>query len=234
MMNLLITGAGRGLGLQLAKLAVERGHAVVACVREVAEASEGLLQLAAVHGDRLRIERLNVTHEDEAAQLAAKLASQGMKLHGIINNAGILLGREHAIESLPLHLVRLTFDVNVFGPMIVAKHLSPLLADDAGSVVLNISSEAGSVANAYGGDYPYAMSKATVNMFSKQLNAALHKRGIRVLAIHPGWIRTDMGGQSAPLEASASASGILDIAEGKTRVADALVFVDHSGREMPL
>lgn len=233
-MNLLITGAGRGLGLQLTTLAVERGHAVVACVREASEASEGLLRLASAHGDRVRIERLNVTREEEAERLAAKLADEGAELHGIINNAGILLGREHPIESLPLHLVKLTFDVNVFGPIVVAKHLAPLLADDAGSVVLNISSEAGSVANAYGGDYPYAMSKATVNMFSKQLKSALHKRGIRVFAVHPGWIRTDMGGQSAPLEASASASGILDIAEGKTKIADELVFVDYSGREMPL
>ncbi|MFC5528789.1 SDR family NAD(P)-dependent oxidoreductase [Cohnella yongneupensis] len=233
-MNLLITGAGRGLGLQLTKLALERGHTVIACMREIADATEGLLNLAAQYDDQLRIERLNVTHEDEAAQLAARLAKDNVKLHGIINNAGILLGREHTIETLPIHLMRLTFDVNVFGPVIVAKHFSPLLADDAGAVVLNISSEAGSMANAYGGDYPYAMSKTTLNMFSKQLKNTLWKRGVRVLAIHPGWIKTDMGGQSAPMEAAESAGGIMDIAEGKTTIADELVFVDHTGRSMPL
>lgn len=233
-MNLLITGAGRGLGLQLAKLAVKRGHTVIACMRETAEASEGLLQLASEYGDMVRITRLNVTREEEAAQLAARLAEEGVKLHGIINNAAILLGREHSLEELPIHLVKLSFDVNVFGPIIVMKHLSPLLADNAGSIVLNISSEAGSVALAYGGDYPYAMSKATVNMFSKQLKSALHKRGIRVFAVHPGWIRTDMGGQSAPLEAWESAESILNIAEGKTSIAEELVFIDYTGRSMPL
>ena len=233
-MNLLITGAGRGLGLQLTKGALERGHSVVACVREVADAASGLLELAARYDDRLRIERLNVTHEEQASALASKLASEGVKLHGIINNAGILLGREQSIETLPISMLRLTFDVNVFGPIIVTKHFSPLLEDGAGSVVLNISSEAGSIALAYGGDYAYAMSKTTLNMFSKQTNSAFHKRGIRVLAIHPGWIKTDMGGQKAPLEPSESARGILDIAEGKTRVSDELVFVDHTGRSMPL
>lgn len=232
-MNFLITGAGRGLGLELTKTALDRGHTVIACIRETADAAEGLLKLAS-ECEHLHIERLNVTHEEEAIGLAAKLAKDNVKLHCIINNAGILLARDHSIETLPMHMVRLTFDVNVFGPIIVAKHFSPLLADNEGAAILNISSEAGSLALAYGGDYPYAMSKATLNMFSKQLKNLLRKRGIRVLAIHPGWIRTDMGGNNAPLEAAESAKGIVDIAEGKTRIADELVFVDHSGRSMPL
>ena len=232
-MNFLITGAGRGLGLELTRTALERGHKVIACMRETADATEGLLKLAAEY-EQLHIERLNVTHEEEAMRLATKLAKDNVKLNCIINNAGILLAREHSLETLPMHLVRLTFDVNVFGPIIVAKHFSPLLADNAGSSILNISSEAGSMALAYGGDYPYAMSKATLNMFSVQAKNVLWKRGIRVLAVHPGWIKTDMGGNNAPLEAADSASGILDIAEGTTKIADELVFVDHTGRSMPL
>lgn len=232
-MNFLITGAGRGLGLELTRTALERGHKVIACMRDTADATEGLLKLAAEY-EELHIEKLNVTHEEEAMRLASKLAKENVKLHCIINNAGILLGREHSIEKLPMQMVRLTFDVNVYGPIIVAKHFSPLLADNEGSSVLNISSEAGSIALAYGGDYPYAMSKATLNMFSKQLKNLLLQRGIRVLAIHPGWIKTDMGGSGAPLEAAESAKGIVDIAEGKTPIVDELVFVDHTGRSMPL
>ncbi|WP_027086067.1 SDR family oxidoreductase [Cohnella panacarvi] len=232
-MNYLITGAGRGLGLELTKAALERGHSVIACIRETADATGGLLKLAAEH-ERLHIERLNVTHEEEAMRLASKLAKDNVKLHCIINNAGILLARDHSIETLPMHSVRLSFDVNVYGPMIVAKHLSPLLADNEGARLLNISSEAGSMAMAYGGDFPYAMSKATLNMFSIQLKHLLWKRGIRVFAIHPGWIRTDMGGNNAPLSAGESAQGILDIADGTTKIADELVFVDYTGRSMPL
>lgn len=92
-MNILITGAGRGLGFQLTKLAVERGHHVVACVRDGADASAGLLSLASEYGDQVHIERMNVTVEEEAARLAVKLKNDDVKLDSIINNAGILLGR---------------------------------------------------------------------------------------------------------------------------------------------
>jgi NAD(P)-dependent dehydrogenase (short-subunit alcohol dehydrogenase family) len=233
-MNILITGSGRGLGFQLTTLAVKRGHQVVACVREVSDTSEGLLALAVQHPDRVRIERMNVTREDEVAELADKLSEESAKLDGIINNAGVLLGREHKIGTLPMNLLKLTFDVNLYGPMNVVKHMAPLLSDHTGANVINISSEAGSMASAYGGDYPYAISKTALNMFSKQLNDELRPRGIRVLSVHPGWIRTDMGGDQAPMEASESASGILDLMERQTVVDEELFFVDYSGRAMPV
>ncbi|RED64661.1 SDR family oxidoreductase [Cohnella lupini] len=233
-MNILITGAGRGLGFQLTKLAVERGHQVIACVRDIGDHSENLPALAKGFPELLRIERMNVTREDDVAELAKKLSGESVKLDGIINNAGVLLAREHKIGTLPIDQLLLTFEVNLFGPMIVLKHLTSLLTDDAGANVVNISSEAGSFAGAYGGDYPYAISKAAVNMLSKQLNEELRPRGIRVLAVHPGWIRTDMGGDKAPMEASESASGILDILERKTIVSEEAFFVDHRGRQMSL
>ncbi|QMV42943.1 SDR family oxidoreductase [Cohnella cholangitidis] len=233
-MNILVTGAGRGLGFQLTKLAVQRGHQVVACVREVSDASEGLLALAIRHPESVRIEKMNVTNENEIESLADKLKSESIKLDGVINNAGVLLGREHKIGTLPLQLVRLSFEVNLYGPMYVMKYMSPLMKDRSDATVINVSSEAGSIALAYGGDYPYAISKTALNMFSKQLNDELRPRGIRVLAVHPGWIRTDMGGSEAPLEASDSANGILDLLERKTVVKEELFFVDYTGRSMPI
>jgi NAD(P)-dependent dehydrogenase (short-subunit alcohol dehydrogenase family) len=162
------------------------------------------------------------------------LRREAIKLDGIINNAGILLGREHRITTLPMQNLKLSFEVNLFGPMNVMKHMSGLLSDHSGSVVVNITSEAGSISLAYGGDYPYAISKTALNMFSKQLGDELRPRGVRVLAVHPGWIRTDMGGDAAPLEASVSANGILDLLERKTVVAEELFFIDHTGRSMPI
>jgi NAD(P)-dependent dehydrogenase (short-subunit alcohol dehydrogenase family) len=108
------------------------------------------------------------------------------------------------------------------------------MKDQSNATVINVSSEAGSIALAYGGDYPYGISKTALNMFSKQLNDELRPRGIRVLAVHPGWIRTDMGGSEAPLEASDSANGILDLLERKTVVKEELFFVDYTGRSMPI
>ncbi|TFE23685.1 SDR family oxidoreductase [Cohnella luojiensis] len=233
-MNILITGAGRGLGLQLTMLAAKRGNQVVVCVREVSDTSEGLWALAARHPDQVRIESMNVTLENEVAELADKLSKESAKLDGVINNAGVLLGREHKIGTLPMNLLKSTFDVNLYGPMNVMKHMSSLMSDHSGANVINISSEAGSMASGYGGDYPYAISKTALNMFSKQLNDELRPRGIRVLSVHPGWIRTDMGGDQAPMEASESASGILDLMERKTVVDEELFFVDYSGRAMPV
>lgn len=233
-MNILITGAGRGLGFELTKQAAGRGHQVVACIRDVSDASEGLLALAVQYPDSIRIERMNVIREEEIAKLADKLNSESVKLDGVINNAGVLFGREHKIATLPIHQLKFTFEVNVFGPISVMKYMSPLLTDHSNAMVINVSSEAGSIALAYGGDYPYAISKTALNMFSKQLNDELRPRGIRVLAVHPGWIRTDMGGDQAPLGADVSASGILDLMEKKTVVKEELFFVDHTGRSMPI
>ncbi|WEK54805.1 MAG: SDR family NAD(P)-dependent oxidoreductase [Candidatus Cohnella colombiensis] len=233
-MNVLITGAGRGLGYQLTEQAVLRGHFVIACVRGGIEASESLQALAREHTDRLRIESLDVTQEEQVSRLNEQLREDSIELSGIINNAGILLGREHKIASLPMQQLRMTLDVNLLGPMIVAKHLSSLLSEHANAKILNISSEAGSFAGAYGGDYAYALSKSALNMFSKQLGDELRPRGVRVLAVHPGWIRTDMGGDNAPNSATDSALGILGLLEGTTPIAEQLFFVDHLGKEMPL
>jgi NAD(P)-dependent dehydrogenase (short-subunit alcohol dehydrogenase family) len=233
-MNILITGAGRGLGFQLTKQAVERGYRVVACVRDVTDVSIDLSALAKKASDQVRVVQLNVASEDEAAQLAAKLQEEAWKLDGVINNAGIILDRHHKLATLPLSSVKTNFEVNLIGPMNVIKHMAPLVSEHSGAMVLNISSEAGSVTSAYGGDYPYALSKNALNMFSKMVGSELHSRGIRVLAIHPGWIKTDMGGENAPLTADVSANGILDLLEMKTAVAEELYFVDYMGRAMPI
>ncbi|MBB6674994.1 SDR family oxidoreductase [Cohnella nanjingensis] len=234
-MNLLITGAGRGLGLELTKQAAARGHTVVACVRDT-EGAVALREAAEQYPGRIRIESFDIVSETEAQRLADRLKQDAFVLDGIVNNAGILLGRDGGIASLSLDDTRRTFEVNLFGPLIVAKHLTPLLreSESGAEIVVNISSEAGSFSGAYGGDYPYALSKMALNMFSKQLNEELKPRGIRALAVHPGWIRTDMGGQAAPLSPEDSATGILNLVEGTTAVPEETFFVDYAGRPMPL
>ncbi|WP_027092518.1 SDR family oxidoreductase [Cohnella thermotolerans] len=235
-MNILITGAGRGLGLELTNLALERGHAVAACVRDANAPSDSLRELAARYPDSLRIEQLDIVSEPDAERLAERLKADSFRLDALVNNAGILLGRAEGISALSMDDVRRTFEVNLFGPLTVAKHLTPLLreSESGADIVINVSSEAGSFSGAYGGDYPYALSKIALNMFSKQLNEELKLRGIRVLAVHPGWIRTDMGGSSAPLSAADSARGIMGLIEGATVVPEDVFFVDYAGRPMPL
>ncbi|MDG0809708.1 SDR family oxidoreductase [Cohnella rhizosphaerae] len=235
-MNLLITGASRGLGYELAKLAAARGHVVAACVRDAGSPGDGLARLADRYPGLVRIEALDVTDEPQAQALAAKLRGEGFVLDALVNNAGILLGRSGGIASLDLDDLKRTFEVNLYGPLIVSKHLTPLMRESmsGAEIVVHVASDAGSFAGAYGGDYPYALSKIALSMFTKQLNEELKPRGIRALAVHPGWMRTDMGGQSAPLSPAESALGIIDLVEGTTEVPAETWFVDYTGRAMPV
>ncbi|MEM5593877.1 SDR family NAD(P)-dependent oxidoreductase [Niallia circulans] len=125
-------------------------------------------------------------------------------------------------------------DVNVLGPMRVVKHFLPLIYKGEGKAIINISSEAGSIQNAYGGDFPYGISKAALNMFSVQLSRYVNEKNITVYAIHPGWIKTDMGGEDATGYPDESANGILDILEGKIVGTSELGFIDFKGREMKI
>ncbi|MBP3965963.1 SDR family oxidoreductase [Paenibacillus lignilyticus] len=231
-MNILLTGASRGLGLAIAAEALERGHGVIAGVRDVS--GDKLATLSATYGDRLIIAELDVASEESVAGLASALKREGRTLGAIVNNAAILNARNTQIEELDMNDVAQAFEVNLYGPMRVVKHFLPLLTESNGAL-LNISSEAGSITNAYPGDYPYSISKTALNMFSQQLHRYVNKRRIQVLSIHPGWMKTDMGGENAPTDPRASARGIVDLLERRI-VPEALgfQFVDYTGKEMPI
>jgi NAD(P)-dependent dehydrogenase (short-subunit alcohol dehydrogenase family) len=228
-----ITGANRGLGYELASQAAERGHRVWCGVRLLS--SEGKVQeLKNRYPGAVVIEEVDVFREETIAALGERLRNEGETLDVVINNAGILLGRGQRLEELSMDEVIQSFEINTFGPMRVAKHLLPLMNEGSGSALINISSEAGSLSNAYGGDYPYAMSKTAINMFSKQVRAYVKERGIRVYALHPGWIKTDMGGELAPGDPKESARCILNVAEAKTQVDPEHFFINYNGDPMAI
>lgn len=127
-----------------------------------------------------------------------------------------------------------SFQTNLYGPILVMKHFLPLLRHGSRQAVINISSEAGSMANAWAGDYSYGLSKAALNMFTAQLRSELVPLGFAVYAVHPGWIRTDMGGASATGDAAESARSIMDLAERKVVPDDGVWFVDRKGHSMKL
>ncbi|RKP53886.1 SDR family oxidoreductase [Cohnella endophytica] len=232
-MNVLITGANRGLGYEIAAEALERGHSVIAGVRNPDEDHSGLKLLGDKHGERLTLTRLDVTDEKGIAELAASLQHEGRTLGAIVNNAAILTARNTPIELLDMDEVAKTFEINLYGPMRVVKHFLPLLTETQAAII-NISSEAGSISNAYPGDYPYAISKTALNMFSEQLHVYLKERDIQVLGVHPGWMRTDMGGSNAPTDPRLPARGILDLIERHTVPGARFRFVDYTGKEMPI
>lgn len=232
-MNILITGAGRGLGIELAAEALKRGHAVVAGVRSPEKQTGELSRLAAAYGTRLTVTKLDVTDEDEIAALAATLKEQGVTLGAIINNAAILTARDTPVEELDLQDMLTTMDINLYGPIRVVKHFLPLLIEPEPSII-NVSSEAGSITNAYPGDYPYTISKTALNMFSQQLHVYLKERSVQVLSVHPGWMHTDMGGEEAPTNPHTSAAGIISLIEQRTAPEGHFRFVDYTGKDMKI
>ncbi|MFS0725313.1 SDR family oxidoreductase [Paenibacillus sp. 1P07SE] len=232
-MNILITGANRGLGCELTAEALERGHRVIAGVRFPEAGHDRLTALAAAYPGQLEVLQLDVTDEAGIARLAEQLGKAGRTLGAIVNNAAVLLARNTQIEALDIEDLERTMDINLYGPMRIVKHFLPLLTEPD-AVIANISSEAGSISNAYPGDYPYGISKTALNMFTQQLQSYVREKGIAVLSIHPGWMKTDMGGEAAPGDPRRSAGGILDLIERRVVPEGRFRFVDHTGKDMPI
>lgn len=228
-MNILITGAGRGLGYELTREAVERGHTVWAGVRSPESSAGSLKDLQQAYPDRVKLLPLDVSDEGVIAYASGQLERLGVALDVVINNAAILLGRGQKLENLNMEEVEQSFRINLFGPMAVMKYMAPLMQKGERQAIINISSEAGGFAGAYGGDYGYALSKSGLNMFTAQLRKEFGPKGYVVYAVHPGWIKTDMGGESAPGDAGESASGIMDLIERKVTPPEGAFFVNADG-----
>lgn len=192
MKTCLVTGASRGIGLELCRQLQRRGEKVVAVCRKASA------ELRAV--DCRIVEGVDVTDEGSVARLAAELA--GERVDVLVNNAGIL-SRE-SLDDLDFERMRRQFEVNALAPLRVTRALLPNLP--VGSKVAIITSRMGSIAdNGSGGYYGYRMSKAAVNMAGVSLAHDLRERGIAVLLLHPGMVATEMTGRHGiPVEESAA------------------------------
>ncbi|MBB6731007.1 SDR family oxidoreductase [Cohnella zeiphila] len=233
-MNLLITGANRGLGFWLAVRAAERGCTVYAGVRNAVSPNPGLIALSERFPGKVLIRQLDITNDRDAEQLAESLREENARLDALINNAAILLGRADGIDTLKPADVAASFQVNVVGQIRVVQHLLPFLGGESGGQIVNVSSGSGSFHHARGGDYPYGMSKAALNMFTKQLHLQLQDRGVHVWAVHPGWMQTDMGGPQAPDDPARNADLLLDLIDGTRPLPRERFYVDLDGADMPL
>lgn len=213
MATAVVTGANRGIGLELTRQLAERGDDVMATCRK---SSADLDRLG------VRVEAgVDVGEDESVSSLADRLAARlsGRALDILVNNAGILT--RESLDDLDFDRIRQQFEVNALGPLRVTRALLPLLA--RGSKVAIVTSLMGSMGdNGSGGMYGYRMSKAAVNAAGVSLARDLAARGIAVAILHPGFVRTDMtrgrGGESP----SAAAKGMLQRIDELT--------VDTSGR----
>lgn len=220
MATIVITGANRGIGLELAKQYQARRDHVIAAVREASAELSG--------ADIETIEGVDVTDDASVERLAAAL--EGRDIDVLINNAGILLARE-TIEDLNWDGIRQQFEVNTLGPMRVTRALLPHLKD--GGKIAIVSSRVGSIAdNTTGGRYGYRISKTAVNMAGVCLAHDLRDRGIAVVLLHPGYVRTGLTGMSGDIDADESARGLIARID-ETNMERTGTFWHANGSELP-
>jgi NAD(P)-dependent dehydrogenase (short-subunit alcohol dehydrogenase family) len=211
MANILITGANRGIGLELVKLYAAAGDTVLACCRDAAAADD----LKSIDGD-VRIHEVQISEDASVAALAKSIGSEPVDL--LINNAGMAgpsFGEQTA-QIMDYAGWAETFEVNTIAPVRVMQALlENLKASDAGKVV-TITSQMGALSLDMPVAYAYSTSKAAVNKFMKLAALELGQLGISVCVIHPGFVQTAMGGPNAEISAEESATGIKDTIEGLT------------------
>ena len=230
MQNVVVSGANRGIGLGLVERYLEQGWRVLAGVPDMSRCVD--LQDLSQNGD-LQIHLLDVTNDDSVASFAAWVMSTTCSIDVLMNNAGIMDDRAHHLENVDIEYSRNVLDVNVLGPLRLTKALLPALREGGAAKVGNISSLMGSIAdNRSGGYYAYRASKTSVNMITMSMSRDLLDEGITAVALHPGWVRTDMGGPNGAIDVEASTHGLFAVMEG-LEASDGGSFIQWDGTKLP-
>ncbi|BCT92337.1 short-chain dehydrogenase [Lysobacter helvus] len=226
----LVTGANRGLGLAFTRQLLARGDRVVATARHPGKAT-ALNTLAGEYPGRLHVLPLDVATDKSRDELARELplVLDGAPIDLLVNNAGVLHSGERWGKLDPA-ILEDSLRVNAIGPLLLVQALASLLAD--GATVANISTQMASLATRTEFRSPsYSMSKAAQNMATVQLALALASRNILVVALSPGWVRTDMGGTGGEISPEESAAGLLQVIGG-LKAKDSGRFLDWRGEQM--
>jgi NAD(P)-dependent dehydrogenase (short-subunit alcohol dehydrogenase family) len=227
-MNSLITGANRGIGLEYVRQLLEVGDQVFAASRKPAKAKE-LLTLQKKHPNHLHLIKLDVRKENQIASAVDQVAQKIDSLDLLINNAGIYPRGEH-LGTLNSQQMIEAFQTNTVAPILVVQAFQDLLNKAQGKVI-NISSGLGSLAMTTNWGHSYRASKAGLNMYSRVLADELRSSGVIVIVMHPGWVKTDMGGQGAHLTVNASVAGQLNVIR-KLKLEDSGLFFREDGEQV--
>jgi NAD(P)-dependent dehydrogenase (short-subunit alcohol dehydrogenase family) len=231
MAQYLISGANRGIGLEFVRQLLGRGDRVVAACRHTARASE-LNRLSGQYPGHLKVLPLDVAVPRSIDELVRVIDMLELNIDVLINNAGVLPEGE-VFGKVESEKLLQAFATNAQGPFLLTQALASRMPD--GGKVVAISSGLGSIARATGFDRPsYNISKAALNMVMRMLGYALAARGIPVLALSPGWVRTDMGGENADMDAETSVSNMLKVIDALRFDANAIgQFLGNTGKPVP-
>lgn len=231
MKHIFVAGASRGLGFFLVKKYLEDGHKVFAGVRNADSPQLKDLQERYPH---TFLPVIIEVRDTASVNSAAEIVSENVNhIDILINNAGVHCDSSFdKLEDTNLDDNLFVYDINALGPIRVAKAFLPLLRAKGGKVI-NISSESGSIGDCKREkEFDYCMSKAALNMGVKLLSNYLRKDNVMVLAIQPGWMRTDMGGANAALDPYETACKLASLFDHYNDM-DAPIFIDNEGKPLP-
>lgn len=222
-MRIIITGASRGIGLELALQAIEAGHHVLAVVRNPNQCPD-LLQIQKKFGSLLEITKADIAQESAANRIAQAIEKWPL-VDILINNAGIYAETETTEDFIE------SFRVNSIAPLLITRALQSQLKKSKQPKAIQITSLMGSISdNTSGGSYAYRASKAALNMINKSLS--VDEKWLISAVIHPGWVQTQMGGPEAPTPVQESARGIWKVIE-ELKKSDSGHFFDYEGNQLP-
>jgi NAD(P)-dependent dehydrogenase (short-subunit alcohol dehydrogenase family) len=224
--TVLVTGANRGIGLEFVRQYLRDGWRVHAACRDPRSAKD----LTGLRGDIL-VHALDVADHAAVEDLAADLRREAIDL--LINNAGVYGPRSSALRSLDYEEWAEVFRVNVMAALKVSESFLDHVARSDLKRVAALTSKMGSMTdNRSGGSYIYRSSKAALNAVMKSLAVDLAPRGVLVAILHPGWVRTDMGGPGALIEAEVSVSGMREVISSLTPETSG-AFFNYDGSPIP-
>lgn len=223
--TIVVTGAARGIGLKLADAYCQRGDIVIGTVRALSSA-QGLSALAVSCG--LELAQLDVTDATSVRHLTELLDKRPVDI--LINCAGVMGGDRQSLEDMDYNAWLDAFHVNTLGPFRVAVALLPNLVLSPSPKVITLTSQMGSLHRKGVGQHAYRSSKAAANKVMQVMAVELRDRGIIVCPVHPGWVRTDMGGPHADISVEESVDGLLTVID-RLSMEDSGRFWTWEGKE---
>ena len=229
MTNVLITGANRGLGLGFVKNYLGKNVNVGSTTRDI-KGSKELLALKEIFRDKLEIFELDLIKESAGDTIANLIGDRPIDI--LINNAGVGSTNQHfeAVSPKPwLEVLK----VNLIAPLMITQSIINNVKKGSDKKIYFLSSQLGSIGdNASGGMYIYRSSKTGLNQVVKSLSVDLKPQGITVVSLHPGWVKTDMGGPNAPVSIDESIEGMMQVIDS-TDIRDTGRFLNYDGKELP-
>lgn len=228
MTNALITGANRGIGLEFTRQYAADGARVFACCRDPKAAKD--LQALTETNDKVTVHALDVTSDKSVAALKKELGD--VALDHLINNAGIGGGKKQGLDNIDFDAWRDCLDANTLGPFRMIAAFADNVAASDEKKIMTVSSYMGSIGRKGKGAYIYRSSKAAVNMVATLAATELAPRGILSIPVHPGWVRTDMGGSGADISPEESVSGLRKVIADLTPERSGR-FWNYNGEELP-